>query len=52
MIQVRVFSIEERQPAPLSILHSPVSVSIGFIQTGEEEDNVLLVVDPLLRVTD
>lgn len=47
--EVRVFTIEERQPAPLSILHSPLSVTIAFIQTGQEEGDVLVAVDPLLR---
>jgi len=48
--EVKVFSAEERQPTPLSILHSPLSVSICFISPPEEaEEEALVVVDPLLK---
>jgi len=47
--EVKVFSAEERQLTPLSILHSPLSVSICFINQPESEDDVLIVVDPLLK---
>ena len=39
--EVKVYSVEEKAPVPLSIHHIPICISFGFFDQGD-----LLVVDP------
>ena len=48
--QVTVYTMAERVPVPLSILHTPISISFAFLRLASdaEEDETLVIMDPTL----
>lgn len=43
--EVRIYSVRERVPVPLSMLHYPLCVTFSFVDTGVSEGGEVVLVD-------